>query len=89
MPNRTASDPVEQIILSLLNDRGPGKSICPSDAARCCAANTGHPAEWRQYLQPVRDAAARLASAGALIVTQGDHAIDIASAKGPIRFRKP
>jgi hypothetical protein len=84
-----AGQSLAQVILNLLRERGPEKSICPSDAARTWAAVEGHPAQWRQYMQPVRDAAAGLAAAGRLVVTQGSRTVDIATARGAIRLRLP
>ena len=40
-------------------------------------------------MTPVRDAAARLAAAGRLEVTQDGEVTDPGSAKGPIRLRLP
>jgi Protein of unknown function (DUF3253) len=73
---------LEAAILALLHDRGPGKTICPSDVARAV-----DPAHWRPLMQPVRDAAFRLVASGHIVVSQHGHPIDPATAKGPIRLR--
>ncbi|WP_244930025.1 DUF3253 domain-containing protein [Nocardioides sp. W7] len=78
------ADPLEQTILDLLDQRAPGATICPSDAARAAA-----PDDWRPLMQPVRDAAARLATAGLVEVTQGGAVVDVATARGPVRIRRP
>ncbi|MDP9052162.1 MAG: DUF3253 domain-containing protein [Acidobacteriota bacterium] len=73
---------LEAAILALLHARGPGKTICPSDAARAI-----DPEQWRSLMQPVRDAALRLVSARRIVITQHGRPVDPATAKGPIRLR--
>jgi hypothetical protein len=73
---------LESAILRLLDERGPGKTICPSEAARA----VGH-AEWKPLMEPARAAASRLVEAGKIDVTQKGHVIDLAHVKGPIRLR--
>jgi len=46
---------LERVILHLLSQRAPGKSICPSDAARAA-----RPDSWRPLMDDVRAAAGRL-----------------------------
>ena len=78
------ADP-EEAILSLLADREPGKTICPSEAARKIAG----PEDFRPHMHPVRDAARRLVAERRLEVTQGGKVVDLDSARGPIRLRLP
>lgn len=73
---------LEQVILRLLSQREPGKSICPSDAARAA-----RPVNWRGLMDDVRAAAGRLAAEGRVEVTQGGQPVDIARARGPVRIR--
>jgi hypothetical protein len=77
-------DELEQRILALLDARAATSSICPSDVARDLA-----PDDWRPLMQPVRDAAARLADAGRVEVTQGGEVVDVRTARGPVRIRRP
>ncbi len=72
------------VILELLDRRGPGKTICPSDAARAVAG-----ASFRPLMDAARAAAAELVAAGEIEVTQGGEVVDIAQARGPIRLRRP
>lgn len=74
---------LESAILELLDERGAGKTICPSEAARSVA-----PDEWQQLMEPARAAARRLVSAGKIAITQGGVVVDPSKAKGPIRLRK-
>lgn len=78
-------DDIEQVILRLLRERGAGKTICPSDAAR----EAGTADTWRGLMDPVRAAALRLVDRGEVEVTQGGEVVDLASATGPIRLRLP
>jgi hypothetical protein len=70
-------------ILELLDRRGPGKTICPSDAARAVA-----PTDFRELMDTARAAAAELVADGEIEVTQGGEVVDIAQAHGPIRLRR-
>jgi len=81
MPDSTA---LEDAILTLLHNRDPGKTICPSEAARHVSPN-----EWRTLTTPARVAAIRLATAGRIEITRHGHIVDGATAKGPIRLRLP
>ena len=51
---------MEETILELLDDRGPEKTICPSEVARAMAGGR----DFRPYMEPVREAADRLAGPG-------------------------
>ena len=75
---------LERTILSLLADRAPTATICPSDAARA----VGTADSWRSLMDPARDAARRLVEAGEVVITQGGEVVDLASARGPIRIRR-
>ena len=52
-------------VRALLTKRGPGKSICPSDAARIAAG-----AGWRGRMPLARDVACELAADGTIELTQ-------------------
>jgi uncharacterized protein DUF3253 len=71
------------VILELLERRGPGKTICPSDAARALAGQ-----DFRPLMDMARAAAADLVADGEIEVTQGGEVVDIAQARGPIRLRR-
>ncbi len=81
---------LESAILSLLSERDPGKTICPSEAARAVTAAAGEgnaSRPWRALMGPARVAAARLAAAGRIDVTQKGEVVDIEAARGPVRLR--
>jgi hypothetical protein len=74
---------LESAILGLLERRGEGKTICPSDAARAVSADG-----WRDLMEPARRAARRLVAAGEVVVTQGGEVVSLDAATGPIRIRR-
>ena len=87
-PNLGSVDDVdarlERTIGDLLDQRRPEASICPSDAARAVDAEG-----WRDLMPAARAAAGRLAAAGEVEVTQGGEAVDVGTAHGPVRIRRP
>lgn len=72
---------IERAIMRLLETRHP-RSACPSEVARLIEGQ-----HWRAQMQPVRDAAARLAKRGRIDVTQRGVRVDASAARGPIRLR--
>ena len=78
------ADALERSIRELIVRRDPDKTICPSEAARAVGG-----ADWRELMPDAREAAARLASAGEIVVTQRGEPVDALSARGPIRLGRP
>lgn len=80
---------LEEIILELLDARAPGRTICPSEAARVVAPTAGDDQEsWRDLMEPARRAARRLVAAGKVQITQGGQVVDPSTARGAIRIRR-
>jgi hypothetical protein len=77
---------LEQSILHLLDERGAGRSICPSDAAR--AVHDRDDDGWRELMEPARRAARRLVARGEVEITQRSRVVDPSTARGPIRVRR-
>jgi hypothetical protein len=75
---------LERAIDALLDARRAGVSICPPEAARAV-----DPAGWRELMPAARAAAGRLAADGSVEVTQRGEVVDVASARGPVRVRRP
>jgi hypothetical protein len=73
-----------QAILDLLDRRGEGKTICPSEAARALAGDDA----FREHMDRVRDAAWALADEGAIAVTQHGEPVARDGVRGPIRLRR-
>ncbi|MDJ0946390.1 MAG: DUF3253 domain-containing protein [Kiloniellales bacterium] len=93
-PESPTPDPIAQQIFDLLAARGPGKSICPSEAARAMQAAHGKakdPAEaWRRYLAPVRQQALHLARRGEILILRKGKPVDPHKpVKGVIRLALP
>jgi len=74
---------LESKIIELLGQRAADATICPSDAARAV-----RPDDWRDLMQPARDAAQRLVANGSVTITQHGEAVDLATSRGPIRIRR-
>jgi len=73
---------IRRATMRLVQERGPTKTICPSEVARQVA-----PSDWRPLLDRVRDQAAVLAEQGQLYVEQEGSPVDPSAATGPIRLR--
>ena len=70
-------------IVTMARERGPSKSICPSDAARAVGGD-----DWRDLMDDARAAARDLARDGEVEITQGGDVVDPdATWRGPIRIR--
>ncbi len=74
---------LEGRILSLLDERGAGKTICPSEVARAAFG-----AGWRGHMDEVRAAGRALESRGQIEWRQRGERVDPAGARGPVRFAK-
>jgi DNA-binding transcriptional ArsR family regulator len=74
---------VEIAILSLVAERGIGKSISPSEAAQALAL------DWQTKLSAVRRAAIRLAEAGMIDILRKGKRVDPSEARGVIRLALP
>ena len=72
-------------IADLLAARDPGKTICPSEAARRLGGDDG----FRPLMPLVREAAGAMAARGEVRVTQRGVVVDPATARGPIRLGRP
>ena len=84
-----AVDPaaIEQTILRLAAERGEGKTIDPTEAARALGGD--HPDGWGPLMQAVRRVAVRLAQEGRLVITRKGKPVDPADFKGVYRLGLP
>jgi hypothetical protein len=78
-------DRIERAIRDLLERRGRGKTICPSEAARALAGDDG----FRPLMEPVRATAREMVGRGELEITQRGRVVDPGRARGAIRLRFP
>jgi hypothetical protein len=74
----------EATIRALLRERGPDKTICPSEVARAIGGE-----QWRKRMALVREVAEQLVSAGTLEVRQKGARVEPRTARGPIRLALP
>lgn len=74
---------IETAIVELLARRDPGKTICPSEAARAVFGDDA----FRPHMDEVRAVAFEMADRGALDVTQKGEVVDGRTARGPLRLR--
>ncbi len=74
---------VRRAIARLLRERGDGKTICPSEAARAI-----DPAHWRTHMGAVRAEAFRMADAGEVVVLQRGRVVNGREARGAIRIAR-
>jgi hypothetical protein len=87
-PARPSDDLVAETILTLVAERGHGKTICPSEVAR--ALGGPHPEGWSPLMQPVRRAAITLMKAGRIaILRKGKLADDPDDFRGVYRLGLP
>ena len=75
-------DQIQACLLAKVNQRGPHKTICPSEVARDLGGDA-----WRDLMPLVRAVGTRLMREGYIQVTQKGQAVDPETAKGPIRYR--
>ncbi|SPJ25209.1 DUF3253 domain-containing protein [Palleronia abyssalis] len=67
---------IARVLMDLAQERGAGKTFCPSEAARRLAQ------DWRPLMPAIR----RVAADMPLSATQKGRAVDSAKVKGPIRL---
>ena len=75
---------IEDAIFGVLAEREPGKTICPSEAARAA-----DPEDWNRLMPQVRATAVGLARAGRLVITRKGRPADPENFKGVYRLRLP
>ena len=84
----SADDAIARAILDQTHQRGPGKTLCPSEVARALA-----PHDWRVLMPQVRRVAEALRKNGQLQILQRGRSIslaaDAAPVRGPIRLALP
>jgi hypothetical protein len=77
---------LEVALCELLEARGNGKTICPSEAAKVVGGTESEGA-WRNLMEPARMAARRLVASGDVEIIQQGRVVDPSTARGPIRIR--
>jgi DNA polymerase III delta prime subunit len=73
---------IHQTILAMATERGPNKTICPSEVAR-----EMFPENWRKHMEEIRQVAVELHQQGKVSITQKGEPVDVNYIKGPIRIK--
>ncbi|MBV8839101.1 MAG: DUF3253 domain-containing protein [Alphaproteobacteria bacterium] len=91
MENQTVTRPtaaaIETALLRLVAERGPGKTVDPTEAARALGGD--HPDQWGPLMQPIRKAAVALAEQGRLVILRKGKPVDPRDFKGVYRLSAP
>ena len=82
------SETIESLVLRLARERGAGKTICPTEAAKAAAAARGEE-DWNARLPTVRAAAVRLAKRGDAAIYRKGKPVDPDDFKGVYRIGLP
>lgn len=77
-------DEIDAKILELVLERGPEKSICPSDVARALVGSNEK--EWRLLMKPIRTRAIALAKAERIEIRRKGKPADPSNFKGVYRL---
>jgi hypothetical protein len=84
LPNASV---IEETILRLVAERGLGKTIDPSEAAR--ALGGPHADGWGPLMQPIRRVAVALAEQGRVVILRKGKPVDPRDFKGVYRLTAP
>jgi hypothetical protein len=81
------ADILEATILKLAAERGAGRTIDPTEAAR--AVGGDHPDGWGPLMQPLRRVAVRLMKEGRIVITRKRRPVDPDDFRGVYRLSLP
>lgn len=87
MARNVNPEELETVMLSLLDERGPGKTVGPSDVAQ--AIGGPHPDGWGPLMQPVRKVAVRLMKEGRIVILRKGRPVDPDDFRGTYRLALP
>lgn len=91
MENQSVARPdsreIEAALMRLVAERGPGKTVDPSEAARELGGT--HPDQWGPLMQPIRRVAVALAEAGRVVILRKGKPVDPRDFKGVYRLTAP
>ena len=82
------SETIEDLVLRLAKERGAGKTICPTEAAKAAAEQRGD-SDWQGRLPAVKAAAVRLAARGSVAIYRKGKPVDPENFKGIYRIGLP
>jgi hypothetical protein len=87
MPRNANPEEIEGVMLALLKERGPGKTIGPADVAQAIGGN--QPDGWGPLMQPVRKVAVRLMKEGRIAILRKGRPVDPDDFRGTYRLALP
>lgn len=79
-----SDDDIARVMLDLAAQRGPDRTLCPSEVARALAGEDG---DWRAVMPDVHRVAVAAAVAGTIELTQGGTVLPPRRPRGPYRLR--
>ncbi len=79
--SRVSTDFYEKQILDLLRERGPDKTVCPSEVLQ------GKDKKDKELMKQVRSSAKKLVHQGIIVIMQKGLVVDLDEVKGPIRLK--
>lgn len=74
-------------MIAMVSERGPGKTVCPSEVARALAGD--HPDAWGPLMQPVRRVAVALTKQGRVVILRKGRPVDPDDFRGVYRLSLP
>lgn len=78
---------IEAVLMRLVAERGPAKTVDPQEAAR--ELGGPHPDQWGPLMQPIRRVAVALAEAGRVVILRKGKPVDPRDFKGVYRLSAP
>jgi hypothetical protein len=87
MSKSATPEELEVAMLSLLEERGPGRTISPADVAQVLGGN--QPEGWGPLMQPVRKVAVRLMKEGRIVILRKGRPVDPDDFRGTYRLALP
>lgn len=84
---RPDSHAIEAALMRLVGERGPDKTVDPTEAARALGGD--HPDQWGPLMQPIRRVAVALAEAGRVVILRKGKPVDPRDFKGVYRLTAP
>lgn len=78
------ADGIQSLITSMVAERGPDKTVCPSEVARAIAGSDE--TQWRLLMQPIRRVAVAMARAGTVTIRRKGRTVDPDDFKGIYRL---
>lgn len=82
-----SEEDIVRTMLDLVTERGPGKTICPSEVAR--ALGGPHPDGWGPLMNPIRRAAVALMKEGRVLIRRKGRPVDPDDFRGVYRIGPP